>query len=454
MRGVDSAGNVGTGKACVVVVDGTSPSVSKMSISPSTSAAAYSASVPKLSYTVSDSNFKDVEYSVDGSDFKSIENNESIPASLFTGAKLYSIRIKVTDMAGNGSKTDDIYKTYQYYYDKTSPTGLTANTVSLNGDASATVYGSSGSIPVQWGGISDTLLKDVEYSIKDSDGLVVVPYSSSTVLGTAATGTGTATMPELPDGSYGVSIRAVDTAGNCSQEVSKTYVYDTTAPEIEGGGAEYNDDGTVTVLLNGVSEPNSDTGSFYYAISAGEGIPDQSAYKKATATSIGGQRYSMKIPVSDYLATGGMYHAYVAMKDKAGNTNMDSPASFNWYNRAGTVFDGSLTLGGAQAAGSDGNLTDSWKLSWDVANEDGSEGSLTSADVYVSYDNGNFSKIGTSTDGSYTVENLSELRFKTAVYRIVGTYMDGSRKLSDVYGVTCSSEDDYDADLNDDMGAA
>lgn len=141
VRGVDKGGIKGTGKGVSVVIDSTNPVVDKAAVSPATSASAYSAKLPTVSWKVTDTNFRDVYYSTDkGATWKKLstakEGSAAIPASAMTKTGLYQIYLRAYDKAGNYKNSAAM----NYYYDNTAPKAETVTrdedekyvTVSLN----------------------------------------------------------------------------------------------------------------------------------------------------------------------------------------------------------------------------------------------------------------------------------------------------------------------------------
>ena len=125
VRGVDRYGFAGPGKTIGFILDGTVPTLSSASISPSTSTTSYSTNVkPVISWSgASDRFLKQVQYSVDGGSYASMGTTESgsftIPSGKITTSGKHTIKVRAIDKCSNVSTAKTLY----YYVDVTKPTG-------------------------------------------------------------------------------------------------------------------------------------------------------------------------------------------------------------------------------------------------------------------------------------------------------------------------------------------
>lgn len=342
VRGVDKGGIKGVGKGVSVVIDSTNPVFDKNSVSPVTSASAYSKSIPTMSWKVTDTNFRDVYYSIDqGNTWKKLstakEGSAALPAA-------------------------DFKKT----------------------------------------------------------------------------------------GTYRIFLRAYDKAGNYKTSAGMDYYYDNTAPK--AGTVTRSTDGTnILISLYGLSEI-IDTEKVYYAVSAdGADKPAETSYIPITDLSYKDNNLTVKVPIDSKLDAENVYDIYVAMGDKAGNISYDNPIKAGWYNIKNAVYDGSLIL---SADKNEENPTDDWYLFWNTG--DSASGSadsvITSADIYESLDGNTFKKIGTNTTGQQVI-SVPEMKNYVS-YRIIATYKNGSKRLSNIQSLQKTALDEYVETQEQELGAS
>ena len=123
VRGVDKYGSVGKGKGASFVVDGTAPTLTSASITPTTSATAGSNNArPTIKWSgAADKYLKQVQYSVDGGSYASMGTTASgsftLPAGKITSTGKHTIKVCAIDKAGNMSAV----KTLTYYYTTDKP---------------------------------------------------------------------------------------------------------------------------------------------------------------------------------------------------------------------------------------------------------------------------------------------------------------------------------------------
>ena len=123
VRGVDKAGMTGSGQYKGIVIDGTNPTLSSASITPSSSnSEPASDKTPVIHWSgASDTYFKEVQASIDGASYKRIGTTGSgtytVPAGAFKAQKAHIIKVRAVDKAGNVSSV----KTLNYYLDATAP---------------------------------------------------------------------------------------------------------------------------------------------------------------------------------------------------------------------------------------------------------------------------------------------------------------------------------------------
>ena len=123
VRGVDKAGMTGTSQYRGVVIDGTSPTLSSASITPTSSNSnPASDKTPVIHWSgASDTYLKEVQASIDGASYKKIgtaySGTYTVSSSSFKSQKAHTIKVRAVDKAGNASSI----KTLTYYLDMTAP---------------------------------------------------------------------------------------------------------------------------------------------------------------------------------------------------------------------------------------------------------------------------------------------------------------------------------------------
>lgn len=116
------------------------------------------------------------------------------------------------------------------YYD--APTTASAVTAKCSSDANRSYLKSGESLKVSWAGISAHALSYVQYRITDADGNTLSGhgYSTSTKIGTTASGNATINVGDLKDGTYKVYARGVDKGGITGTGKSATFHIDKVKP--------------------------------------------------------------------------------------------------------------------------------------------------------------------------------------------------------------------------------
>lgn len=114
IRGVDTQGNVGTGKGVIFHMDSAKPSFSSKGINPNTTAEnPTTVRTPTISWSVSEVNLAKMEYliSLNGSTVGTgtldtvNSGTATLPAQYFSAGGDYSVRIRATDKANNATTT-------------------------------------------------------------------------------------------------------------------------------------------------------------------------------------------------------------------------------------------------------------------------------------------------------------------------------------------------------------
>ncbi len=189
----------------------------------------------------------------------------------------------------------------------------------------------------------------------------------------------------------------------------------------------------------------------YYAIkNTDDGMPSQKEYQEAEC-SYGNETLQVRIPIDASCNKEGIYRIYVALKDKTGNVSYVTPASAVWYNMGNTVYDAGLTIDAVQKTNGSEAPTNQWYLVWDTGTvgEDTADHIITSAEVYESRDGGAFTKVAVCTTGQQEMK-LPEME-NYAIYRVIATYQDGSRRLSNVVSLKKDLKEEFVTDTEKEM---
>lgn len=123
VRGLDQYGSVGAGKGATFVLDGTAPTLSSASVTPSTTEAAPGSNAqPVIKWSgASDKYLKQVQYSIDGGSYASMGTTASgsftVPAGKITTSGKHTIKVRAIDKSGNTSSVKTLY----YYYTADKP---------------------------------------------------------------------------------------------------------------------------------------------------------------------------------------------------------------------------------------------------------------------------------------------------------------------------------------------
>lgn len=220
IRAADRAGNYSAVKTYKYAYDNTVPVISSLTVTPSTDSMSYAKNtVPEIKYSVSDSTLKSVDYKIGSSSWISLNNNAAATITpdeslIVNGAN--TITLRATDKAGNITT-----KSVTYYRDNENPAIGKVTVTPKTGKFTARKV-----LPiVKWSGFEDSFLKEVQISINGSE------YKK---IGEQIFGEAQLEASDISEsGAYELKIRAVDKAGNTSDEVAKTYYYKDTVSEVD-----------------------------------------------------------------------------------------------------------------------------------------------------------------------------------------------------------------------------
>ena len=216
VRAVDKAGNISSYNGYQYPYDCDEP-VIKMSVNPVTDENKYdgSSEKPVLNYEISDSTLKSYSLFVNDEEQKLTESKGSFKLENVEEGE-NSIVISAVDRAENESEEEIVY-----YRDVTKPEKGTVKVTPKTG-----FLNSSNKIPtIKWDGIDDDNLAEIQIKIDNGD------YKT---LGLAANGEAMLQSSDFPqDGKYKITVRGIDKAGNCSDEITYNYYYETADYELD-----------------------------------------------------------------------------------------------------------------------------------------------------------------------------------------------------------------------------
>ena len=417
IRAVDKGGIAGTGKGASIIIDNTAPVMTSLSLASPKNATKIKAQNITVAWTAKEANPAKIEYSVNGTVIGSqkitaASGSQEILASYCPKSGTYTIGAKITDQVGYSAT-----KSISLQVDNDAPQNLQ---LKINGAASP-VTGATQTPTLGWT-VTDANMGKVYCRVNGS-------AWQEAVQGKALDKT---LFPK--DGTYTIEAYAQDTLGNKSVTVSAKYTLDRVAPSA-GRVTRTEDGSSLSVTLWDLSEALDSTKCYYAVVQPGAETPDKSSYQAVADLSYAGNNLTVKLPIDEKLNQEGVYDIYVAVTDKCGNTSYQDPAKISWYNMGRAVYDGTLSIDSMQKQDAEEHPTDQWYLSWETGQpgEDASDEIIISADIYESLDGSAFTKIGTNTTGQQLME-LPDVE-QYASYRIVATYQDGSRRLSDVISV-------------------
>lgn len=304
IRAKDAAGTVGPeGSSAEFSIDGTAPSLSACSVSPSTSSTNHSFNTtPTVSWTANDANFSHITLTVDNGTETYMSTTAgtgsyTIPAGVITTTGTHTMSIKVYDKAGHTTSSS---LTYHVDLDPPQISSFTINPATTAGQPSK-----KQNPTLSWQ-ISDRDLKNIELYV---DGERVGANSI-----TKTTTSYTLSSSQLNETKqYSIKLKAIDTAGN-TKEQTLTYHLDIEKPvlsvvDITPNTGILNPSGNRSPMINWqVSDQNFN--SISYSL-------DGTNYTQMGTTSTG----SYTIPSNVWNADSGKFTIYIKAEDKAGNVS-------------------------------------------------------------------------------------------------------------------------------------
>jgi RHS repeat-associated protein len=413
VRAVDKAGNVSAVKTFTYYYDNTVPVITSVTLSPTTTASTYNASMPVLTWNVTEGNLKQVQVSINGGTYTSVGTSVSGSKTLsgLTSEKANTIKVQAVDKAGNVSSE----KTLTYYLDNTAPR---INSVKISPES--TRYDNYNcATPVLTWNISDNTLKEVFYKINDGS------YIS---LGCEAQGSKTIQI-DGDTGDYCVTLKAVDKVGQTKEMTSNTYHYDNQPPTISKMlvGKNPGSHDLVITLYN----PQDDT--IYVDMAGSEYEIRNTATNETVKTgklvseSVGNMEV---VTVDDSNLEDGIYEVIVRLTDYAGNI-----AEYKkiWYRFDNVAYDNNVELD-AEYDETDGNVI----LTWENLKENTD---VKKYILYAKYGDSVFDKIAEMDEN--TLSKTIDIHNKSTniTYRILAVYTDGSEVLSNIVSLVYESEE-------------
>jgi RHS repeat-associated protein len=212
VRAVDKAGNVSAVKTFTYYYDNTVPVINSLTSSITTSTSTYSNQTPKISWSVTDGTLSTLSYQLNSGSATAVTaaatGSVTLSASSFKQGE-NTFYFTAADKAGNS-----VNKTISYYYDSVKP--VWGSTATIKNQSATREY--STELPIfQWSGITESNLKQVQYSVNGG------AYQAC-----GTTLSGEAQLPAsafLQTGIYTLQFRIVDKAGNTSTVKTFYYAY-------------------------------------------------------------------------------------------------------------------------------------------------------------------------------------------------------------------------------------
>ncbi len=252
LRGKDSNGYVGGAKYLTFYVDGTKPTLTGVSITPSTSTSSYTRTLtPTVKWTAKDTYFSKVVISLNGTALKTITTSGSgsytIPSGKITTTGTKKIKVTAYDKAGNST-----YVEKSYYADRTVPT---IGSISLKDNSGVSIgsnYTKDADPTVTFSNVTDNLnitTSCLSYAIRKTGATTTLSYKTPTDINinSAKPYSGSFTLNSadegLATGEYTIYVRATDKAGNVSAVKSISYKKDISKPT---GSIKVTEQGTAT----------------------------------------------------------------------------------------------------------------------------------------------------------------------------------------------------------------
>lgn len=416
IRGVDKNGIAGASKGKIVYVDKTVPVINSVSLSPATTVSAYSKTAPTIKWEVTDVNLSQVQVSINGGAYISIGTTSTGNKVLegLISEKANSIKVRAVDKAGNISEV----KTLMYYYDNTAPR---INSVTVSPATTGDIYSGSETPVLAWS-VTDGTLKEVYYRINNGG------YIS---LGCQAQGSRALNLTG-GSGTYSISIKAVDKAGNSREISANQYHYDNEAPMVSKLLAGKNPGShTLVVSLYDLEDNASgvDTTNIRYTLT------DTATGERAiggTAENVEVSDGSTVFTVDDSSLKDGIYKLSVSVADRAGNTRTYNRA---WYRFDDAVYDGTLLLNGEYNE-TDGTIALTWgdeEVESETEQDEVESGEMVqSYMLYAAYGDGIYEKFA-----DYNAQTISQNiviwnHNENVSFRLFAVYGDGSQRLSNI----------------------
>ncbi len=273
LRGKDSTGNTGPGMYKVFYVDGTEPSLTNVSVSPSTSASGYTTDkTPVVKWKATDDFFSKVIISLNGSNIKTVSSSGSgsytIPAEKMNKSKKHVIKITAYDKAGNITS-----KTLNYYLDVHKPTGSIELKAQATGEPTEILKGTvsiAATVKDQGSGI-DTSIRKIYRTVENEEGKLIKDESTEHVIDSDMKASRVAILDTVAhcseNGTYRLVLYIKDKVGH-----EKTVVKDVTVKNLLPKPKVTLDTiGTTTGQLNWTFPAGTSLSGLQYRFDAAEG---------------------------------------------------------------------------------------------------------------------------------------------------------------------------------------
>lgn len=423
IRAIDMSGNVSDAKEFTYYYDGIAPTINSAITIPSEVG---STATPVVAWNIEDNTTIKVQCSVDGRDFIDISDKNigsyTLKDGLIIKEGAHTIKLRAIDKYGNVSDKEISY---------TYSTGASSDKdVAIIPSGSDATYVSK-EPTIVLSNVKDKSKVKMSYRLALNGDVVKEETIEADVIEGSAHKT---INKELfkKSGDYSLEIKILDDNNKAIDEIKTTYKFDGVAPEVKDARI-VTDDNKSVVNISGMSDDLSGIGEeVLYAI-----VPSYVADKDVkeldinAKASINDKKATFELTNEDTALADGIYKVVFAIKDKAGNlSERKSVAYFEFKN---AKFSGEQTLEAKYNKDLD-NIDITWTDNKDIKE----------AKLYTRLGDGDF-KYENVVRGTNIISTKASNIQTTADYRVLLTYNDGKKQLSDIVSMTKNEEEKSDS---------